>query len=128
MNEMLSTFKALSDKTRLRITSVLIQSATPLCICEIMDSLEIPQYTVSKHVKELKTAGIVAEERVGKFVFYAIKKPADVFHQRLIENLKASLSGMFPRDNARLGKRLDLRSNGQCVVGKKKHPAKGKIS
>lgn len=125
MDHTLTTFKALSDKTRLRIMGVLIRAGKALCICEIVDSLELPQYTISKQVRELRIAGLVGEERAGKFVFYEIEKPADKFHKDMLAVLGVSLADMFPEDNARLKKRLSIRKNDQCVVGIKKCSGKG---
>jgi ArsR family transcriptional regulator len=125
MNQILNIFKALSDKTRLRIMSALVRADKALCICEIMDSLELPQYTISKHVKELKIAGLVGEERIGRFVFYELKKPVDGFHKHMTAILESSLSDVFPEDNKRLKKRLSARKNDQCVIGMKKCGFKG---
>ena len=69
MGNSIKIFKSLSDSTRVRILRLLLEADCELCICEIMDSLNLAQYNVSKHAKELKSAGILKEMRSGRFVF-----------------------------------------------------------
>lgn len=65
--------KALGDKNRLRILKMLEEKN--LCVCEITQILGIKQPSVSRHLKKLKTAGIVAEKKNGFFTeYYLIKK------------------------------------------------------
>ena len=47
-----AVFKALADRTRLRIIGLL--AAGEVCVCEIHDSLQIPQPTASRHLAYLK--------------------------------------------------------------------------
>ena len=65
-------FKALSDETRLRIVNLLQQGT--LCVCEIVDSLGLPQYQVSRHLTILKFAGLVDFERKGTRIHYFLRK------------------------------------------------------
>ena len=69
-------FKALSDLNRLRILKAL-QKRT-LCVCEIRELLGLANSTVSQHLKILKSAGFILEEKEGKWVNYMINhKPSD---------------------------------------------------
>ncbi|MCX5777785.1 MAG: metalloregulator ArsR/SmtB family transcription factor [Elusimicrobia bacterium] len=113
-------FKALADINRLRIVAVLLQSKGELCICEIMDTLHIAHYNVSRQVKVLKLAGLVSERREGRFVFFALKKAGDEFTKNLYKTLMAVDDEIFSRDQRFLNKRLLLRMNGKCVVGMQK--------
>ena len=63
------TFKALSDATRLRILLLLMGNGE-LCVCDIMESLEIPQSTTSRHLSILRNAGYVEGERRGAWMYY----------------------------------------------------------
>ncbi|MEM2921412.1 MAG: metalloregulator ArsR/SmtB family transcription factor [Candidatus Bathyarchaeia archaeon] len=63
-------FKALGDKTRLRIVSLL--KIRELCVCEIMAALHLTQPTASHHLNILENAGIVKERKEGRWVFYSI--------------------------------------------------------
>ena len=116
-------FKSLSDETRLRILFVLLKAKTELCICELMDSLDIKQYNVSKHMKELKTAGLVKERKEGRFVFYGLNKQKDKF----VENILRTVSSIpyhpgevYQEDIKRLKKRISLRVGCKVVVTMRK--------
>ncbi|OGS20048.1 MAG: hypothetical protein A2252_01585 [Elusimicrobia bacterium RIFOXYA2_FULL_39_19] len=119
--------KSLSDRTRLRILYVLLKAKKELCICEIMDTLALEHYNVSKHMKELKVTGLVKEQRSGKFVFYALADNKDSFVRNIVEAVAAIPETEFNEDTKRLNKRLTLRQNGKCVVGilKKSRKQKG---
>jgi ArsR family transcriptional regulator, arsenate/arsenite/antimonite-responsive transcriptional repressor len=112
---LVNTFKALSDSTRLRIMFVLLQARGELCICEIMDALALAQYNVSRHMKELKIAGLVRERRQGRFVFYALRKPDTRVNGLLLKALDSAPDrAAFVDDSRRLRKRLALREKTAC--------------
>ena len=70
-----TVFKALADQTRLRILGLL--GAGEVCVCEIHESLRIPQPTASRHLAYLKRAGLVADRRDGLWVYYRLARPRD---------------------------------------------------
>jgi ArsR family transcriptional regulator len=100
---------------------VLIRARKELCICEIMDTLKLAQYNVSRHVKELKNAGLVQERKEGRFVFYGLIRAHATFNKHLLKALEVIVgSPVIDDDAVRLHKRLSLRKNNRCVVGIKK--------
>ncbi|MFH1231871.1 MAG: metalloregulator ArsR/SmtB family transcription factor [Planctomycetota bacterium] len=117
MKETICVLKAISNDTRLRIMRVLIESKRELCICEIMDSLELPQYNISKHIKELKIAGLVTERKEGQFVFYTLIPHKDRFYQLLLKSLEEIDNEIIKKDKQRMKRRIALRVSGKCVVG-----------
>jgi len=68
-------FKALSEPLRLRAAVLLTDSE--LCVCRLMEVLGAPQSTVSRHMSRLKAAGLVADRREGRWVYYALAANAD---------------------------------------------------
>lgn len=72
MKQIVRIYKALSDETRLRILNLLHDDA--LCVCNIMDTLEMGQSKVSRHLTYLKHAGLVTDKRKGKWVYYSLSK------------------------------------------------------
>ena len=79
-------FKALSDSNRLRILKML--QTRPLCVCEITEILELAASTVSQHLKILKEAGFIIEEKEGKWVNYLINPhPKDPRISTLLNSL-----------------------------------------
>lgn len=63
-------FKAFCDEKRLRILE-LLQSGEK-CTCVLNEALEIPQSTLSYHMKILCESGIVAGREEGKWTHYSI--------------------------------------------------------
>jgi ArsR family transcriptional regulator len=65
--------KALADPTRLRIVDAL-RTAAPeaICQCELTPLFDMSQQALSKHLKILTSAGIVASERRGLWIYYFV--------------------------------------------------------
>jgi ArsR family transcriptional regulator len=68
MSEILDIFKALADEGRLRILRAVDQ--TELSVAELVQALDMPQSTVSRHLKPMREAGLVASRRDGTSVYY----------------------------------------------------------
>jgi ArsR family transcriptional regulator len=68
-------FKALADKTRLRILALL--GSNEVCVCHLHDSLGLPQPTVSRHLAYLRRAGLVAVRRDGVWMHYQVARSLD---------------------------------------------------
>jgi ArsR family transcriptional regulator len=70
-------FKALADRSRLRILNCLLQAGgEPVCVCEFQPALGISQPTVSHHLKQLVDAGLLEREKRGTFAYYRLKPGA----------------------------------------------------
>ena len=65
-----SMYKALADTTRLRILSLLVDGE--VCVCEIHDTLRLPQPTVSRHLAYLRRTGLVAARRDATWMHYRL--------------------------------------------------------
>lgn len=68
MSNILDIFKALADEGRLRILRSIDQAE--LSVAELVQALEMPQSTVSRHLKPMREAGLVESRRNGTSVFY----------------------------------------------------------
>lgn len=69
--EIAALLKTLADENRLVILSCL--SKGEMCVCQLTECIGIPQNLVSHHLKVLKDAGLVDDERRGRWIFYKIK-------------------------------------------------------
>ncbi|MGI6285699.1 metalloregulator ArsR/SmtB family transcription factor [Neomoorella humiferrea] len=65
-------FKALGQHLRLRIIALLAEGE--LCVCELEEILGITQPAISQHLRVLKEANLVWEEKVSQWVFYHLNK------------------------------------------------------
>ena len=97
-----TVFKALADQTRLRILGLL--AGGEVCVCEIHDSLQIPQPTASRHLAYLKRAGLVTDRRDGLWVHYRVATPADDVLRTVLDSTTHCLTHLptTARDRARL--------------------------
>lgn len=120
LDELVKIFKAFSDKNRLRIANILIKAGCELCVCEIADSLMESQYNVSRHLKELKNAGLISERKDGRWVNYRIIETDEPLRALLIKALNCIPGKLFEEDEKRLKVRLSMRRDGVCVVGSTK--------
>jgi ArsR family transcriptional regulator len=66
-------FKCLSEETRL-FSTLLIHLEAELCVCELMEALDLSQPKVSRHLAQLKSCGILKDERRGQWVYYTLSK------------------------------------------------------
>ncbi len=99
---MATLFKALADQTRLRILGLL--GAGEVCVCDIHQSLGIPQPTTSRHLAYLKRAGLVADRRDGLWVHYRLAEPRDPVLRTVLDATMHSLTHLptTARDRTRL--------------------------
>jgi len=73
--ELEALFKALADTTRLRILNLLL--AGEVCVCDIHDTLGIPQPKASRHLAYLRASGLVDARRDGQWVHYTLSNSGD---------------------------------------------------
>jgi ArsR family transcriptional regulator len=106
------SFKALGDETRLKMIGLL--SHGELCVCDLMEVLELPQSTTSRHLAYLKNSLWVVGRRKGKWMYYKLNPDLDrsQFHCSLIEFI-AKLND-FQQDYARLLNYLERKDQTVC--------------
>ena len=69
-------FKALGHPARLAIVDRLARGEC--CVCELLEPTEfrgLSGPTVSQHLLVLKNAGVIADEKRGKKIFYRLEMP-----------------------------------------------------
>lgn len=72
MDKTVEFMKVLSDKTRLKIISLL--SKQEMAVCELIEALRLSQPAVSHHLKLLKQSGLIQDNREGKWILYTINR------------------------------------------------------
>lgn len=72
-----SVFKALSDPCRVRLLSLIAASQNQeACVCDLNESFDLSQPTISRHLKILADAGLVSRDKRGVWVYYRANNDA----------------------------------------------------
>ncbi|MEV6907095.1 metalloregulator ArsR/SmtB family transcription factor [Amycolatopsis sp. NPDC051071] len=78
-------FKALSDPIRIRLLSLIRYSpGGEACFCDLAEDFDMPQPSLSHHLRVLVTAGILERTRRGTWSWYSL-------HPEPLETLKTLL-------------------------------------
>ncbi|HJZ83374.1 MAG TPA: metalloregulator ArsR/SmtB family transcription factor [Pyrinomonadaceae bacterium] len=95
-------FKALADRTRLRLIGLLGDSE--VCVCFLVEILKTSQPKISRHLAYLRRAQIVVARREGKWMHYRLTDPPDEHAARIFREVRGSLAEHpeFQRDREKL--------------------------
>jgi len=97
-------FQALGDNTRLRLLNLMGEQE--VCVCFFVEILCGPQPKVSRHLAYLRSAGIVAARRDGKWMHYRIVMPPHIGASQILRQTLDWLKedAAMQADRARLTK------------------------
>ena len=97
-------FKALADKTRLRLLNLM--GTDEVCVCFFVEVLKTNQPKISRHLAYLRRADIVTARRDGPWMHYRIATPSDADAARVLTDTLTWLANDpdMQRDRARLVK------------------------
>jgi ArsR family transcriptional regulator, arsenate/arsenite/antimonite-responsive transcriptional repressor len=97
-------FQALGDNTRLRLLNLMGEQE--VCVCYFVEILGSPQPKISRHLAYLRSAGIVAARREGKWMHYRVVMPADIGAAQILKQTLGWLKEgkAMQADRARLTK------------------------
>lgn len=116
MNDIILLGRVLCDATRVRILAAL--RGGELCVCELVDALEISQSTLSSHLQVVRQAGLVDTRKQGRWVYYTLQPGQAELLESIFAHHAKTLAAdkVLKADARRLKKRLCLREQGACVV------------
>ena len=117
MEELAALLKTAADPTRLRLLRLLHDAKTEVCGCELADSLVMPQYNLSKHLKLLRAAGLITSRKEGQWVYYQLSSRRDETQSTLLRLIAAVPDSAAASDRRNFAKRLKLRTKGKCLIG-----------
>lgn len=80
-------FKALCDERRQRILELL--QGGEKCACVLIDAMDMPQSSLSYHMKILCDSGIVESREEGKWTHYRISRPGSENAVALLREITA---------------------------------------
>ena len=92
MFEFLNITKALAEENRVRI--LLALEGQELCVCQLIELLELAPSTVSKHMSVLRQARLVDGRKDGRWMYYRLAdESAPVVVPKALSWVKTSLAG-----------------------------------
>lgn len=80
MKQVMAITKALADENRTRVLMFLNEGE--LCVCQIMEMLDLAPSTVSKHLTILHQAGLLESRKEGRWIYYRLPGPKAPPHVR----------------------------------------------
>jgi ArsR family transcriptional regulator len=86
MEDFLKTIGSINDETRLKILRF-IDINGRVCVCNIEEAFGMIQSRISRHLKILKDGGFLKVERDGRWAYYSIRTPLDVFRQNILQEI-----------------------------------------
>jgi ArsR family transcriptional regulator len=89
-NSIALLFKALADRTRLRLINLIGEDE--VCVCFFVEVLKTNQPKISRHLAYLKRAGVVSARREGKWIHYRIVEPADPHAANIFREVRTWLA------------------------------------
>lgn len=92
MDPLIAITKALADENRVRAIGALRGQA--LCVCQIVELLELAPSTVSKHLAILRQAGLVTSRKEGRWIYFALPE------NQSAPDVAPTLSWLFERLDA----------------------------
>ena len=94
-------FKCLADETRVRATLLIVDQGE-LCVCELMCALADSQPKISRHLAQLRSAGLLLDRRQGQWVYDRLNPALPAWiHEVLQVTLRAN-GDWLQADAARL--------------------------
>ena len=107
-------FQALADSTRLRCLALIVNHGE-LCVCELVHALELSQPKISRHLKLLREAGLVADRRERIWVHYRLADTLPSWARRTLGDVVAAHAHNAPfADDARRLAHMPDRPEGRC--------------
>ena len=83
----IAIFKALGDPHRFELLTQIATAGCPLGCAKALAAIPISAATLSHHIKELETAGLIEVRREGKFAYLSLRPG-------VLESVASILTGM----------------------------------
>jgi ArsR family transcriptional regulator len=118
MKDVTRFLEAMTDPTRLRLLRLLRRQE--LCVCELVDTLRMPQYKISRHLRNLRAVGLVEARRDGRWMHYRLGRRG--VQARLLQDLLEVLCShvdktpLGKQDDDSLQRRLAEGKAGRCLT------------
>jgi ArsR family transcriptional regulator, arsenate/arsenite/antimonite-responsive transcriptional repressor len=114
VSDLETLFSGFADPTRLRILNLL--AAGELCVCDLVELLQLPQPLVSRHLAYLRRARLVEVTRESKYAHYRLAEPSHAVHRNLVNCVRSCFVGIRSLDRERraAARRVAERDTAPC--------------
>lgn len=115
-------FRLLADGTRLRCL-MLLHRVDECCVCDLTHALELSQPKISRHLAQLRNAGLVQDRREGLWVHYRLAPDLPDWVLNILQATAEHVDGLptYQHDLERF--RASLCSKGDCPLPIEEKPA-----
>ena len=109
-------YKQLADETRLRCL-MLILAEDELCVCELTHALELSQPKISRHLANLRQAGVLKDRRDGQWIHYCLHENLPAWAHNVLTATAEGLAqtSLYAQDRNRL-KSMTGRPGSVCAT------------
>jgi len=107
--QLASLFKSLSEPVRLRILSLLLESEE-ICVCELVDTLKLPQSVVSRHLAYLRNNHLVTAKREGAWMYYQLNQTSGIDMTMLFQFINRCVETIPEMQNDRINLKANCSS------------------
>ena len=91
MRDVAQFLKVLADEARLRMLWLLFNHRE-LCVCDIVEALNITQSKASRHLATLRHAGLVVDRKEAAWSYYSICPAENQLERAVLDALRAKLA------------------------------------
>lgn len=88
-------FGALAHPLRLRAV-ILLQQERELCVCELTHALGVSQPMISRHLAQLREAGVVRDRRERLWVYYRLRPDLPSWARQVVMDAARGLAPQAP--------------------------------
>ncbi|MFY9972759.1 MAG: metalloregulator ArsR/SmtB family transcription factor [Chromatiaceae bacterium] len=111
-----SLFAAMAHDTRLRALMLLVGQGE-LCVCELTYALGLSQPNVSRHLAQLREAGLATDRRAGIWVYYRINPELPAWVTQILEQTARGVKDQAPyREDAAVLAEMPNRPGASCCA------------
>lgn len=107
-------FRTLSDPTRLRILA-LLDARDELCVCDLTQALKLSQPMISRHLAQLRAAGLVADRRDGVWIHYRLHPNLPAWARAVLRTALGGAARLAPYRADRQKLRATSRRRARCI-------------
>ena len=106
-------FSALSHETRLRCV-LLIRAQHELCVCDLTEVTGNAQPNISRHLRQLREAGLVLDRRDGLWIHYRLNPALPAWVTDVLDLTAKTVARQHPFVADRQAMKSRLAEDGRC--------------